>query len=39
MADGFSEGWIAFQDGGRNAIKGRIDADAVIAALVASTEA
>jgi NAD(P)H dehydrogenase (quinone) len=39
MLDGFNEGWIAFQDDGRNAIKGRTDAIAVIAALVAGTEA
>lgn len=35
MLDGFNEGWIAFEDDGREALKGRIDADAVIAALVA----
>jgi uncharacterized protein YbjT (DUF2867 family) len=35
MLDGFNQGWIAFQDGGRGAIKGRIDADAVISAFVA----
>lgn len=35
MLDGFNEGWIAFEDDGRKALKGRIDADAVIAALVA----
>jgi uncharacterized protein YbjT (DUF2867 family) len=39
MLDGFNEGWIAFQDNGRKAIKGRTDAIAVIAALVAGTEA
>jgi uncharacterized protein YbjT (DUF2867 family) len=37
MLDGFNEGWIDFQDDGRKAIKGRTDATAVIAALVAST--
>ena len=37
MLDGFNEGWIDFQDDGRRAIKGRTDAIAVIAALVAST--
>jgi uncharacterized protein YbjT (DUF2867 family) len=39
MLDGFNEGWIDFQDDGRKAIKGRTDAIAVIAALVASAEA
>jgi NAD(P)H dehydrogenase (quinone) len=39
MLDGFNEGWIAFREDGRNAIKGRTEAIAVIAALVASTEA
>jgi uncharacterized protein YbjT (DUF2867 family) len=39
MLDGFNEGWINFQDDGRNAIKGRTDAVAVIAALVASARA
>jgi len=34
MLDGFNEGWIEFKDYGANAVKGRIDADAVIAALV-----
>jgi NAD(P)H dehydrogenase (quinone) len=38
MLDGFNEGWIGFQDDGRKALKGRIDAIAVIAALVASAE-
>lgn len=38
MLDGFNEGWIAFQDDGRNAIKGRTDAVEVIAALVARAE-
>jgi uncharacterized protein YbjT (DUF2867 family) len=36
MLDGFNEGWIDFQDGGRKAIKWQTDAIAVIAALVAS---
>jgi hypothetical protein len=35
MLDGFNEGWIDFQDDGREAIKGRTDAIAVIMALVA----
>jgi uncharacterized protein YbjT (DUF2867 family) len=35
MLDGFNEGWIEFHDGGAKAVKGRIDADAVIATLVA----
>ena len=39
MLDGFNEGWIEFQDGGRKAIKGSTNAVAVIAALVANTEA
>lgn len=34
MLDGFNEGWIEFQDKGAKAVKGRVDADAVIAALV-----
>jgi NAD(P)H dehydrogenase (quinone) len=38
MLDGFNEGWIEFQDNGRKAIKGRTDAVAVIAALVAGAE-
>ena len=38
MLDGFNEGWIEFEDGGRKAIKGRTNAGAVIAALVASPE-
>jgi NAD(P)H dehydrogenase (quinone) len=37
MLDGFNEGWIAFQDHGSKAIKGRTNAVAVVAALVAST--
>ena len=37
MLDGFNEGWIDFQDGGRNTLKGRTSAADVIAALVAST--
>ena len=36
MLDGFNESWIEFQDRGTKAIKGRIDADAVIASLVGS---
>ena len=39
MLDGFNEGWIEFQDSGRKAIKGRTNAGAVIAALVAGTRA
>ena len=39
MLDGFNESWIEFQDGGSKAIKGRTDAVAVIAALVAGTSA
>ena len=35
MLDGFNEGWIDFQGDGREAIKGRTDAIAVIMALVA----
>jgi len=35
MLDGFNEGWIEFRDGGRQAQKGRIEAAAVIAELVA----
>ena len=38
MLDGFNEGWVAFQDGGSRAVKGRTNALAVIAALVTSTE-
>jgi uncharacterized protein YbjT (DUF2867 family) len=34
MLDGFNESWIEFGDRGAKAIKGRIDADAVIASLV-----
>jgi NAD(P)H dehydrogenase (quinone) len=37
MLDGFNEGWIEFQDGGRHAIKGRITAVQVIAALLVRT--
>src|SRR3984885_6970764 len=37
MLDGFNEGWIDFQNGGRNTIKGRTSAADVIAALVAPT--
>jgi NAD(P)H dehydrogenase (quinone) len=39
MLDGFNEGWIEFEDMGGKAIKGRIDADAVIATLVTSAKA
>jgi NAD(P)H dehydrogenase (quinone) len=39
MLDGFNEGWIEFHDSGRKAIKGQTNAAAVIAALVASSEA
>jgi len=35
MLDGFNEGWIEFRDGGRHALKGRIEAAEVIAELVA----
>lgn len=35
MLDGFNEGWIEFHDGGRHALKGRIEAAEVIAGLVA----
>jgi hypothetical protein len=35
ILDGFNEGWIDFQDERRKAIKGRTDAIAVIAGLVA----
>jgi uncharacterized protein YbjT (DUF2867 family) len=38
MLDGFNEGWIEFQDGGRHALKARTDVRDVIAALVAGTE-
>jgi hypothetical protein len=34
MLDGFNEGWIDFQDGGRRAIKGSTSAAEVIADLV-----
>ncbi len=34
MLDGFNEGWIEFADGGGKALKGRTDAETVIAALV-----
>jgi len=34
MLDGFNEGWIAFQGGGREPIKGRTDAIEVVATLV-----
>jgi uncharacterized protein YbjT (DUF2867 family) len=36
MLDGFNESWIEFGDQGARAIKGRIDADAVIASLAGS---
>jgi len=36
MLDGFNEGWIEFQDGGRKAIKGPTTAVAVVADLVAT---
>jgi NAD(P)H dehydrogenase (quinone) len=39
MLDGFNDGWIEFQDSGAKAVKGRIDADAVIAMLVAGAKA
>jgi uncharacterized protein YbjT (DUF2867 family) len=38
MLDGFNEGWIEFENGGRKAIKGRTDAATVVAALVASAK-
>jgi NAD(P)H dehydrogenase (quinone) len=38
MLDGFNESWIEFEDGGSKALKGRTNADAVIAALVVGTE-
>jgi NAD(P)H dehydrogenase (quinone) len=37
MLDGFNEGWIEFQDGGRKAIKGHTTAVEVIADLLART--
>jgi NAD(P)H dehydrogenase (quinone) len=37
MLDGFNEGWIDFQNGGRNTIKGRTSVADVIAALLAPT--
>jgi NAD(P)H dehydrogenase (quinone) len=37
MLDGFNEGWIKFQDGGSQAIKGQTSAVAVIAALMAAS--
>jgi uncharacterized protein YbjT (DUF2867 family) len=39
MLDGFNEGWIEFQNGGRHAIKGRTDVIAVISALLGGTAA
>ncbi|WP_052120435.1 Rossmann-fold NAD(P)-binding domain-containing protein [Inquilinus limosus] len=35
MLDGFNEGWIEFRDGGRHALKGRVEAAEVIAELAA----
>src|SRR5580704_4754568 len=37
MLDGFNESWIEFQESGSKAIKGRTNAVAVVAALVANT--
>lgn len=34
MLDGFNEGWISFQNNGSQTIKGRIDADSVVATLL-----
>ena len=39
MLDGFNEGWIEFEAGGRHAIKGSTSVDTVIAALVANAAA
>jgi hypothetical protein len=39
MLDGFNESWIEFQESGSKAIKGRTNAVAVVAALIANTEA
>jgi NAD(P)H dehydrogenase (quinone) len=39
MLDGFNEGWIEFQNGGRHAIKGRTDLISVISALLGGTAA
>jgi NAD(P)H dehydrogenase (quinone) len=39
MLDGFNEGWIEFEAGGRHAIKGSTSVDTVIAALVANAPA
>jgi NAD(P)H dehydrogenase (quinone) len=39
MLDGFNEGWIEFWGQGAKSIKGRIDADAVIASLIAGEKA
>jgi len=39
MLDGFNEGWIDFRDQGRHAVKGQVTAEAVIAELVARSEA
>ncbi|MDQ0469838.1 NmrA family NAD(P)-binding protein [Labrys wisconsinensis] len=36
MLDGFNEGWIAFRDGGRHAVKGRTGIDSVVETLVAA---
>lgn len=38
MLDGFNEGWIAFHDDRRVAIRGRTDAIEVVASMVASAE-
>ena len=39
MLDGFNEGWIKFQNHGSQAVKGHVDATAVIAALVDDAKA
>jgi len=36
MLDGFNEGWIDFQNGGTNTIRGRVGAEEVIASLIRS---
>jgi len=38
MLDGFNEGWIEFQDKGRQALKGSTDAATVVAKLVATLD-
>ncbi len=38
MLDGFNEGWIEFREQGRSAVRGRIPAAEVIAALVAGAD-